>query len=92
MLKSPTLADLERGALLEAVTEGVSRAFRDALTKDGHFDLPHELLCEAVREGVAGAVWRVATNATDMPSADFFASIEEGAAEGVARLRDPESG
>jgi hypothetical protein len=39
----------------------------------------------AVREGVADAMWRMITNATDMPCADFFEMVRKGVAEGFKR-------
>ena len=38
---------------------------------------------EAVRQGVHDAVWRMITNATDMPCTDFFDAIQEGVATGI---------
>jgi hypothetical protein len=43
-------------------------------------------LLEAIREGVADAMWRMITNATQAPCADFFASIEDGVAAGIDRV------
>lgn len=80
------MGDLDRDDMMEAVADGVRRAFAAALTRDGYFDMPHELLCDAIRKGVADAVWRIATNASDMPCADFYQAIKEGAAEGMARV------
>jgi hypothetical protein len=80
------VTDLDRDDMMEAVTEGVRHAFRDALTSGGRFDLPHELVCDAIRKGVAEAIWRVATNATDMPCTDFYEAIKDGAAEGISKV------
>ena len=33
---------------------------------------------EAVEQGVSNAIWKIATNATDMPCNDFYDSIKEG--------------
>jgi len=61
--------------MMEAVAEGVARAF----------DVPSDTLLHAVRQGVADAIWRVATNATDMPCADFYETIKEGVSEAMSR-------
>jgi hypothetical protein len=52
-------------------------------------DLPHittDQFLTAIREGISDAIWRIATNATSMPCADFFAAIEDGTTEGVRRV------
>ena len=43
-------------------------------------------LLNAIRDGVADAVWRMITNATDMPCADFYDFVKDGVAEGIERL------
>ena len=43
-------------------------------------------LLNAIRDGVADAMWRMITNATDMPCADFYDSVKDGIAEGIQRL------
>jgi hypothetical protein len=48
-------------------------------------------LLDAISRGVADAIWRVATNATQAPCADFFASIEDGVAIGVERFHKGEN-
>jgi hypothetical protein len=40
-------------------------------------------LLGAIREGVHDAIWGMITNATMAPSADFYAAVEDGVAEGV---------
>jgi len=67
---------LDREDMMEAVTEGVRQAL----------DLPPGLLGEAIRRGVADAVWRIATSGTATPHADFFDAIKEGARAGVERF------
>lgn len=78
------MADLDREDMMEAVAEGVRQAFSDALATGGSDVLPRDLLHDAIRRGVADAVWRVATNATDAPCADFYDSIKDGASYGYA--------
>jgi hypothetical protein len=39
-------------------------------------------LLNAIRDGVADAMWRMITNATDMPCADFYDFVKDGVAEG----------
>lgn len=53
-------------------------------------DLEEHQIMQAIRDGVADAIWRIATNATDMPCADFYAAIAKGAEEGVVRMPDAE--
>lgn len=71
---------------MEAVSEGVCRGIVQIGSRGGQFDIPDELLYDAIRKGVADAIWRMATNATDMPCADFYDMIKEGVREGMARL------
>jgi hypothetical protein len=47
-----------------------------------------EELLGAIREGVHDAMWRMITNATQMPCADFFASVEDGVAAGIERAAE----
>jgi hypothetical protein len=35
-------------------------------------------MMDAISEGVRRAIWQIATNGTQMPCADFYASITEG--------------
>jgi hypothetical protein len=43
-------------------------------------------LLGAIRDGVAEAMWRMITNATDAPCADFYNFVKDGVAEGIKRL------
>lgn len=45
-------------------------------------------MMEAVSEGVRRAMWEMITNATQMPCADFFASITEGVEQAHAKFGD----
>jgi hypothetical protein len=38
---------------------------------------------EAIREGVADAMWKLMTSATDMPCSDFYDSIQVGVKQGI---------
>lgn len=49
-------------------------------------EVPRSLLLQAIREGVSDAIWRIATNATGTPCADFFEMIKEGMKEGMESL------
>jgi hypothetical protein len=40
-------------------------------------------LLEAIRAGVSDAMWRMVTNATDAPGADFYDAVKQGIAEGI---------
>lgn len=43
-------------------------------------------LLNAIRDGVADAMWRMITNATDMPCADFYDFVKDGVAEGIRQI------
>jgi hypothetical protein len=45
--------------------------------------LSKDRLYEAIREGVGDAIFRIATNNTDMPCADFYEAIKQGVAEAL---------
>jgi hypothetical protein len=46
------------------------------MTSFRHLD--QDRLFEAIRMGVADGIFRIATNGSDMPTADFFEAIEKG--------------
>ena len=74
--------------MIEAVAEGVRQAFREIASSGGQFDLPHELLFDAVRRGTCAAIWQMITNATQAPCADFYATVKEGVRDGIVRIAD----
>jgi hypothetical protein len=78
---------LDREDMMEAVTEGVRQAFVEIGTGAGRFDIPHELLFDAVRQGTRDAIWKMITNATVAPCADFFETVKQGVSEAMSRLR-----
>ena len=41
---------------------------------------------EAIAEGVDRAIWRMISNATDMPCHDFYATIEKAAKEAFEKV------
>ena len=43
---------------------------------------------EAIAEGVERAIWRMITSGTQMPSADFYATIGEAARQAFGSARD----
>jgi hypothetical protein len=43
--------------LFSEVAEGVRRAFAEIGSGDGRFDIRHELICGAIRQGVRDAIW-----------------------------------
>ena len=47
------------------------------------FDLAPEQIIEAISKGVERAIWRIATNATSAPCADFYESIKCGIKEAI---------
>lgn len=71
-----------RQQMLDAVRDEVSAAFPSA-----------EQIVEAIRDGVRAAMWQMITNATDMPCADFYDTIEKAvrqAAEDVLSRKGTE--
>ena len=52
------------------------------------FELSREDMMLAVQRGVADGIFRIATNASDMPCADFFEAIKQGAEAGMAQAAD----
>jgi hypothetical protein len=78
---------LNRDDMMESVSEGIRRGIWDLATNQNpRVDVPNELLFDAIRQGVRDAMWQMITNATGMPCADFYQAIENGAAEGIARI------
>jgi hypothetical protein len=73
---------------MAAITEGVRQGIVALGTSDGRYDIPHELLFDAVRQGTQEAIWKLATNATGMPCHDFYASIQDGVEPAMDRLRE----
>jgi hypothetical protein len=59
---------LSRQDTMAAISNGVHRAFYEALTSGGRFDLPHELICDAIRHGTRDAILRL--------SADGFVDLK----------------
>ena len=43
---------------------------------------------DAVESGVKSAIWELATDATDMPCADFYESIKSGAESAIKGIKD----
>ena len=41
---------------------------------------------EAIREGVADGIFRIATNASDMPTHDFFDAVEKGIKDAIKEI------
>jgi hypothetical protein len=79
---------LSRDDTIAAIRDGVHRAFYEALTSGGQFDVPHELICEAVRQGTRDAILRVATQEADGSCGRFYAAIQNGTAEDFAKLQE----
>ena len=52
-------------------------------------DVSAAAFLQSVRLGVDDAVWRMITNATDMPTADFYDFLKQGVAEGIERAASP---
>lgn len=75
--------NLDRDDMMEAVTNGVREGIVELGSSHGRFDIPHELLYDAVRQGVRDAIWQIATNATDMPCSDFYETIKQGVQDGI---------
>ena len=83
------MTKLTHDEMIQAITDGVKEAFLEVLTIDGMLScVTAKDICDSLRQGVSEAVWRVATNASDMPSSDFYESIKEGTAAGIARVSE----
>ncbi len=48
--------------------------------------LEAEKVYEAIAEGVERAIWRMITNATDMPCQDFYDTIHKAAKEAFEKV------
>lgn len=81
------MLNIDRDDAMRAITAGVREAFIAALTSHGEFDLPHGLVCDAVRKGVADAFWKIATDAEKNPTGAFYEILKEGTSEALARFR-----
>lgn len=49
-------------------------------------DITKQEYIEAIKEGVARGIFRIASNATDMPCADFYDSIKKGVENAIGYL------
>ena len=49
-------------------------------------------LFDAIRAGVHDAIWRMITNATDMPCADFYEMIQKGVEKGIGDATPSQQG
>jgi len=49
---------IDRESMKEAITEGVRQAIVELGTSGGQFDIPHELLYDAIRRGTHDAIWQ----------------------------------
>lgn len=49
-------------------------------------DLGPDQIYQAIREGVADAMWRLMTNATDMPCNDFYDHVKAGVKDAVLEM------
>lgn len=78
--------NLSREDMMEATWAGVRDGIIALGSDHGRPRIPSDLILEAIRNGVADAFWRIATNATDMPSSDFFEMVRLGAKEGMERV------
>ena len=48
-------------------------------------DRDDDKVYEAIRQGVDSAIWRMITNATNMPCSDFFDAVQRGVAIGIEK-------
>ena len=79
---------LDRHDMMQAVADGVRQAFIDLGSNWGRLDIPHEIVHDAIRQGVHDAVWQMITNATHAPCADFYEMVKEGVENAIRRERD----
>jgi hypothetical protein len=77
---------LDREDMIEAVTQGVRQGITDLGTNWRRKDIPHEIVHDAIRQGVRGAIWNMITNNTQMPCADFYDAIKDGVESAMVRL------
>lgn len=88
------IEDLDEDEVYNSLTEGVRLAFpeMDAESvargvEDGVSsvlsDMGDGALYRAFAEGVSAAMWRMMTNATDAPCADFYEAVTNGIAKGI---------
>lgn len=78
---------LDREELGEAISDGVKRAFIEMGSNYGRFDVPHELLFDAIREGTYQAIWHMITSGTAMPCADFYDTVGRAVEKAVRELK-----
>lgn len=74
------LPKITKEEYLDTIREGIKDAILEMTESgDGYSGLIRtDQFFEAIKEGVAMAIWKVATNATSMPCADFYDSIKAG--------------
>ena len=88
------IEELNSEEVYESIIEGVRRAFPEIDAdkvaqgvEDGVASVLNDMgdgaLYRAFSEGVAAAMWRMMTNATDAPCADFYEAITNGIAKGI---------
>ena len=71
---------LDREDTMEAVSEGVRRGIVELGTSHGRFDIPHELLYDAIRQGVRDAILRISTKVPSLTD-QILEAIGAGVAE-----------
>lgn len=88
------MEELDLDEVLDSIAEGVRRAFPE-ITHDFFSDaieggvtqaLPDMdgvRLYRAISDGIENAMWRMITNATQMPCADFYEAVTNGIAKGI---------
>lgn len=64
---------LDKDEIYDAIRDAVKEVFLELTQNMNSLQFQ-----EAIKEGVQSAIWQVATNATDMPCADFYDSIQKG--------------
>lgn len=88
------IEELDIDEVYESIIEGVRRAFPEMEARnvargveDGVSAVLQEMgdgaLYRAFAEGVSEAMWRMMTNATVAPCADFYEAITNGIAKGI---------
>jgi len=78
-MKDKTI-NLSKEEMFEAFKLGVKEAILEMTESGDGYSGPirTEQFFEAIKEGVGESIWKIATNATHMPCADFYDSIKEG--------------
>jgi len=88
------MEELDRDEVYDSIIEGVRQAFPEitheflsSAIEDGVSQMLPDMgdgrLQRAITNGIENAMWRMMTNATQMPCADFYEAVTNGIAKGI---------